>query len=364
MKAQNQAEIKRKNKELLLKLIITRAPISRVELAHETGLTKMAVGNLVAELIEDGIVTETGHYGEGPGRKMVCLGLQPRARLFIGLYISRNHLTCFAGDLSGNIFDKQRIRLCNETNETLASKAISMVDTVISTVEREKVLAIGISSIGPLDYQTGIILNPPHFFHVSNLPLGELLHHAFSLPVFMGNDMDAAALAEWYFGDAKSMRDFIYVGVTNGIGAGIVSGAKLLRGERGFSGEIGHVTVDFNGPPCSCGNCGCLEYYAAFPEDFAARPAEDRQTIWEKSYPYLAAGLTTLVNLLDPACIFVGHETALCGENAAAQLEQAIAGRYISAELKKIPVRLSAFGDSSPLIGAIALCVEHIGILL
>lgn len=364
MNAQNQAELKRKNKERLLKLIITRAPISRVDLAHETGLTKMAVGNLIAELIEDGIVTESGRYGDGLGRKKVCLELQPRSRLLIGLYISRSHLTCFIGDLSGDIFEKRRICLQDETNETLVGKAVSLVDDVIQKVAHDSVLAIGISCIGPLDDRTGTILNPPHFFHVANLPLGTVLRDTYSLPVFMGNDMDASALAEQYFGHAKSMRDFIYVGVTNGIGAGVVADGKLLRGERGFSGEIGHVTVDMNGPQCSCGNRGCLEHYAAFPDDFATRTENERQTIWDACYPYLAVGLTTLINLFDPTCIFIGHETALCGHPAAALLESEIAGKYISASHKQIPVRISAFGESAPLIGAIALCVEQIGELL
>lgn len=364
MKAQNQAEIKRQNKETLLKLIITRAPISRVDLARETGLTKMAVGNLIAELIEDGIVTESGRYGDGLGRKKVCLELQPLARLLIGLHISRNDLTCFIGDLSGDIFDKRQIRLQDETNETLADKAVSLVDDVIQSVTRDSILAIGISCIGPLDYQTGMILNPPHFFHIANLPLGHILQDAFSLPVFVGNDMDASALAEQYFGHAKSLRDFIYVGITNGIGAGVVSDGKLLCGEQGFSGEIGHVTVDINGPLCSCGNRGCLEHYAAFPDDFSVRTATERQTIWESSCPYLAAGLTTLINLFDPSCIFIGHEAALCGDQAAAQLELKISGKYISAAHKRIPVRMSAFGESAPMSGAIALCVEHIGELL
>ena len=364
MKAQNQAELKRENKERLLKLIITRAPISRVELAHETGLTKMTVSNLIAELIADGIVTESGRYGDGPGRKKVCLGLQRRARLFVGMYISRTHLTCFLGDLSGSVFEKQCIRLQNETNQTLADKAISAVGAILQPADRNTVLAIGISCIGPLEYRTGTILNPPHFFRVADLSLGEILRDTYSLPVLMGNDMDASALAEQYFGHAKSIRDFIYVGVSNGVGAGVVTEGKLLRGERGFSGEIGHVTVDINGPQCSCGNRGCLEQYAAFPDDFAARTQKERQTIWKSSYPYLAAGITTLINLFDTSCIFIGHETALCGRQAAAQLEQEIAGKYISAAQKQIPVRVSAFGENAPLIGAIALCVEHIGELL
>lgn len=355
-------EIKYKNKELLLKLILTQSPISRIELAKRTGLTKMTVTNLIGELIAEGIVQEVGAAGSGPGRRMITLAVKPRSRLLIGVYLSRNHVRAVRGDLCGSILDSYKVRLSDETKESLLVKLLDAVAAMMPPrpAEKRKVMAIGLACIGPLDQEAGVLFNPPNFFGIKDLAVVEAVQAQYDIPVFLENDMNASALAEKYFGHAGLTSDFIYLGVSNGIGAGIVTGGRLYEGARGFSGEVGHITVDVDGRPCACGNTGCLELYASLPPEYPALPPAEQSRTLDRICPYLAAGIITMINLFDPTQIFLGHEIAHTGEEAAQKLSALIQGRYLSAAVKGVQILPSAFGPSAATSGAMALCIEHL----
>lgn len=349
MKAQNQVCAKENNRNLIIELLLKKAPISRIELSKITGLSKMTVTNIINELSDDGIIAEVGAENSLLGRKPVALAIKPKSKLFAGLYISRNCIHAVTGDLCGNIYDERKEKT-PASEEKLIKVIYSLLDEIIS----KKTLAIGISAIGPLDLKRRILLNPPNFSGIENVDIGKLLKDRYNLPVYMDKDMNAAAMAESLFGKAKAVSDFIYVGVSNGIGSAIVSESKLCRGESGFGGELGHTSVDINGKKCSCGNIGCLEMYASINKD-------GKNDI-EKICRYLSVGLVTLINLFDPSVIYLGHDIADYGDEAAALLESEISSRYISRKSKSIHVEISKFGRRAPIIGSIAAAVYgHIG---
>ena len=360
MKAQNQTEAKRKNKNNILKLILTGHPISRIELARETGLTKMTVTNLVGELIHEGIVAETGVTNTAAGRKPVQLGIVPGARQVLGIYISRDFISTFLGDFCGSVTLEERVPLKDETNETFLEKLFSQTERIFRAETTKNLCAVGISCIGPLDRKKGVILNPPNFYGIQNLEISKLLKNRYALPVFIDNDMNTSALAEHYFGRAKHKKHFIYLGVARGIGAGVVANGRLQAGERGYSAEIGHVTVDIHGIPCSCGNTGCLELYASFPAEWENMNAERQQEKLKEMCYYLSAGCVTLINLFDPQTIYLGHEIAKCADRAVPLLQKYIGDRYLGSQYKQITVEASAFQDNSPVYGAVALCAEQL----
>jgi predicted NBD/HSP70 family sugar kinase len=348
MKAQNQSEAKLNNRNLITELLIRKAPVSRIELSKITGLSKMTVTNIINELSEEGLIDEVGSENAALGRKPVALRIKPRSKIFLGVYISRNSVHAVAGDLCGRLVAEESIKTPGN-KEKLFEGVCELLDKIIKKVIKKKIFAIGVSSVGPLDYKKGVILNPPNFYGIENVEIVKLLEERYNLPVFFDKDTNASALAEWLFGKAKSVSDYIYVGVTNGIGAAIMSEDRLCRGAGGFGGEIGHVTVDLNGKKCSCGNIGCLEMYASIKQG--------EKTDLEKTCKYLASGLVTLINLFDPAVIYLGHDIALEGERAAKLLEKEVSERYISRRMKRISVEISAFGERSPVFGAFALAV-------
>lgn len=346
MKAQNQLVAKLNNKNIITELLIRKAPISRIELSKITGLSKMTVTNIINELTDEGIIKTLGAEESALGRKPIALTIKPHSKNFLGVYISRNHIHAVSGDISGILNEHKRIRTPKNPDEIMKS-IYSMLDELIKSTDN--IFGIGVSSIGPIDYKNGVILNPPNFNGIKNVRIKELLEKRYNLPVFLDKDTNASALAEWLFGKAKNVSDYVYIGVTKGIGAAIISEDTLYRGANGFGGEIGHITVDLNGRRCSCGNIGCLEMYASIDDD-------ENTDIKEKC-KYLAAGVIALINLFDPAVIYLGHDIAKYEDTAAVLLQNEINSKYLTSDIKKIKVEISAFGEKAPVYGAFALAV-------
>ncbi|MBI3913834.1 MAG: ROK family protein [Chloroflexi bacterium] len=137
-----------------------------------------------------------------------------------------------------------------------------------------RVQGIGVGAPGPLDPWRGVILQAPNLPGMDNFPLKARLEKEFGVPTLVGNDANLAALAEHRYGAGRGQSEMIYITISTGIGGGIITNNQLLLGARGFAGEVGHQTLDANGPRCSCGNVGCLEALAAGPAiERAARDA-------------------------------------------------------------------------------------------
>lgn len=351
MRAINQNKSKTSNRNLITRLIIINQPISRIRLSKLTGLTKMTVTNIVNELLEENIIEEGEPLKASEGRRPIGLRIKTASVQIIGIYIARSSLSVFKGDISGNIFKTLKKDWSAETNDSMSQKIIETVEEI----DPKGAVAISVSSIGPLDGKNKIILNPPNFYEVKNLPLGEILNKHFHLPIYLENDMKASALAEKYFGNAKKLENFIYLGISNGIGSGIIGHNKLFLGENGFSGEIGHTTVDADGPLCRCGNNGCLELYVSVPRSSEQITKERLHAICK----YLSIGCINLINLFNPSHIFLGHKTIKLGENFPKLLNESIENRYISRGYNNVEISFSRLGDKSPIYGAIALYIHH-----
>ena len=140
----------------------------------------------------------------------------------------------------------------------------SVVDSIRQVVsDFTCVQGIGLGAPGPLDPWNGIILQAPNLAGMINFPMKARLEKDFGVPAFIGNDANLAALGEHRYGAGRGTAHMIYMTISTGIGGGIIVDNKLFLGWRGFAGEVGHQTIDANGPICNCGNVGCLEVMAA-----------------------------------------------------------------------------------------------------
>ena len=162
--------------------------------------------------------------------------------------------------------------ICSVKKKTKKNKGIEYILEKICTsvvelfemmpIDIKEVSSIGLGVPGQLDLQKGIVLAAPNL-GFSNINLKNIIEEKFSIPVFMGNDVDVAAIGEAKFGAGLGFNNFVCIFVGTGVGSGIIINNRLLSGVTGTAGEIGHVTVDFNGRPCGCGANGCLEAYAS-----------------------------------------------------------------------------------------------------
>lgn len=348
MRADNQAKNKVKNKNLILKQIIMSGEISRIALSKYTGLTKMTVTNLVNELCSEGFICEKNEkINNRVGRNPVMLTAKGGKNI-IGIYLCRDYSEVFLGDICGNIYDIIRTPLLkHETKESINKKISESVD--ILRDRYGSIYGIGVSAIGPVDSISQTILNPPNFFGITNYDIGNFLCEKYAAPVYVDNDMNASAVAEKYWGNARQSTDFIYLGASNGIGAGIVIDGKLCQKA---SGEIGHVSVNINGKKCRCGNRGCLEMYASLGENYDGKNSKE-------ICRYIAAGCVTLINLFNPEAIYLGHRIHLLGENAPQVIKNYISDMYITRLNNDIKIEFSKFAQKAPVYGALAIFIER-----
>ena len=385
--------LKNKNRTLILKMVATRSPISRVEIANETGLTKMTVGNLVNELIEKGFISEADSSPEAvavPGRKPSMLCISHSSPCICGMLIKRGLCQVILADLSGAVISQTEREYHHSIDaDWLVATLMELYSSLTEGFPRE-ILAIGISSIGPLNTSTGTILKPPFFFDIENLPIASIISEKAGLPAYLINDANAGALAEKLYGSGKTVSDFAYLHIMNGIGAGFVLDNKLFGGHSGQSGEIGHTSINFSGPRCACGNVGCLELYANLEQMqrrirsmsayFPGSPlaAEPEAVTWsaivreagrrdplalaalEEFCDYISFALIDALNLLDLSTVIVGYDSPEGSCPVEKFLIDKLSRAVIAAPYRKLQILHSCFNGNAPLIGAIAAAAEQI----
>jgi len=127
----------------------------------------------------------------------------------------------------------------------------------------EQMAGIGIAAPGPLDYRTGVIFTPPNLAGWDHVPLRDIFTEHFHIPIYVENDAHTAGLGEYMFGAGRGANNIVYLTISTGIGGGVIINGKILEGANGTAGELGHMTIDWHGDRCNCGNIGCLENIAS-----------------------------------------------------------------------------------------------------
>ena len=324
-KGYNNELIKSKNRGQVFEYLVTNNGILRSELAEKCGLTKMTISYIVNEFIEKNIVVETVKSEEkGPGRKSTFLRLSPGAKKIIGLLIHRNYVSAVLCDCQLNVIRANTIRFTACDLEALLEKAFALTDEML---EGNEVLGIGIGSIGPVNAKQGIILNPPDFFGIKDVPIVQIFRERYGLPVYLDYHYNCAARTEKYFGRGKNYHNFIFLGI-NGLGISVVADGKILTGMTGISSELGHVTVDYHGKECSCGRRGCLGSYMHFGSE-----EETKETL-----KALCAALGGICDLLLPQAIIIRDELAYLEEEHLKWMERELNQKIMARDYQRIVV--------------------------
>ncbi|HEV2580709.1 MAG TPA: ROK family protein [Ktedonobacteraceae bacterium] len=151
--------------------------------------------------------------------------------------------------------------------DVMLPRVFALIDQALqeAQVTLDQVASIGISTPGPVNNRTGIVYEPPNLPGWIQLPLRDIFLQRYSLPIRVENDANTAALGEYLFGAGRGCQHMIYMTVSTGIGGGVIIDGKIVEGSIGTAGEIGHMSIDWHGPVCNCGNRGCLEYFASGP---------------------------------------------------------------------------------------------------
>lgn len=349
------------NQKAVLRLL-RREALSRAELARRLGLSRAAASVIADELLQVGMVIETAPQAAGVGRAPTPLTLSPDAGYAVGVYLNRGECRIGIVGMDGRILLQEQPEL--EGSRDAVEDLICAVQALLQKAALpQKTIGIGISAPGPLDGERGLILDPPRFEQWQNADLHRL-HHALHLPVYLENNASSLARYHQNRPEAGGSENFLLLLVNSGIGSGVVLGGKLLKGAGFFTSELGHISIDLHGRPCPCGNCGCLETYAAIPRLLEGTPFESWQQVMDalphreaaalidREADYLAAGIVNLTNLVSLDTVLLAGDLQYQAERFTPVLEKAIHHRSIHREVLPIAVRPACPNPDVPLLSA------------
>ena len=231
---------------------------------------------------------------------------------------------------------------------------------------------VGVCSPGPLDHESGILYDPPNLTGWRNVPFAAMLSEQLGLSVQLEHDAKATALAEYHLGAGRGARSMALIIVGTGIGAAIVLDGKLYRGQRNSAGEVGHVTVDLNGPICTCGSNGCVESYAGgpaimraytyatrIPVDSAAEVAEAAlrgdaiaQRVFQEAGRALGAAIATVAMLMDVDTFVLFGGVAKAGDLLFAPARAAVPKYSYKSVSKRVQIKACQLCDDAGVVGA------------
>ncbi len=355
------------NRRSVLHAVASGAAITRADLARLTGLTRPTISSLVEELAQEGLIVETGPGPSAGGKRPTLLAIDGAARQVIAIDVSSDVVVGGLSDLVGGPGVVES-RPGAATGDALVDEIVDLI-SVLAARATAPIVGVGVGTPG-LVHADGTILEAANLgWH--DRALGAELTERTGLPVWVANDADAAALAE--FAHLPEGRDGLaVVRIGAGIGAGLVLGGRPYRGSRAAAGEIGHLVVVPDGDPCSCGNAGCLETVASLRPVLAAagfeftEPPADHATLIERDGDaadaaldlaalHLGSVLAHLIAIVDVADVVLSVEIAGVGEVLAERVQRVVTDRLLPTLTQDVRVRAATDADRVVLDGAHAL---------
>jgi len=356
-----------KNTTTLLHLLLKQDSISRVELSRITGLTKTTVSSIINQFISLGIIEEaplvlTGNVGKSP----VPLHIKTDAIYAIGVHIGRQKVRAILMDAKMNIIlRKEKLSYEGFGLKNVLEKLFIGIDEVVKDAEKLKVKvgAIGIGIPGPLDAQNGVVRHPPKFEEWKDVPLGKMVSERYKLPVWVENDANVGVLAEKWHGGGRNLKNFVYLLLNEGIGAGILIDNELYQGAYDYAGEAGHILFY---------NQRKFEYLEDISGlDVLIKQGKSRgldvnnvkdilnllqannkiaSSIVQDISVWIGVAVINIIHIIGPEAVFIGGKMAVLGDTLIQPIRE-IVTMYLFGD-QEVDVRLSEISEDAVAIGA------------
>lgn len=382
------------NSSLVLRMLKENELLSKTELSKITKLTLPSITSILAELESYNLINTLGQTPIKRGRFPIMYQLNFNAFYIIGITIHSDSINIVIINLNGQVINNLTEPLPHNIDSDHVLEVVGLlVEDVIkkSTIEKHKILGVGVGMHGIVDPVNGIAIYPPHLGW-RDIPISEILEKKLNLPVLVESDCNVLALAERWFGKGRNLNSFIVMNVDYGIGTGIMISGKLFHGADYGGGQIGHISVIEDGPKCSCGNYGCLETLASksailnevrkkLNQGFDSQLVElsnnqsdsitlehifraatngdelSKQALKEAGH-FLGIGISTLVNLFNPQKIIITGEVFIGNEFIIQSLEDAVNQRSLYTNTRNLEITTSNLGGFSGAIGASTLWID------
>lgn len=306
----------------------------------------------------------------------------------IAVDLGGTNLRCSVVDRTGKLLVEARQPTgAQDGPDRVIARIARMIESVASQANLDSNVAVGVAAPGPLDTKAGIVRYTPNLENWHDVPLRDELEKMTGHEVVLGNDVNAAALGEFYFGAASDVQNMVLVALGTGFGGGVIAEGRLIDGPRGLGGELGHTTVMMNGPRCTCGSTGCVEALCsgwaierdgqqiarsgrsekilelAGDGEITARTvsraakAGDQAAIrvYERAGTALGVALASFVNIFSPEMIVIGGGLSRAGDILLEPAKRALRSNAMPDLLELVDIRTSALGTKTGTYGAAAL---------
>lgn len=373
--------LRNNNVNQILRILSREGDCARNKLVKQLGLSKMTVSNLVNLLIGLGYIEE---YRVENKMNINVAGPKP-----MFLRIRENRIITIGITLQGDVVEGELIDIATGSiPHTKVSMMRSFrnldiptsIKTIIHTILikhiniRKRIIGVGIAYNGLVDAEQGILYTTNAHNELSEVKIKRQIEKQFALPTYVCSDVQAAAFAEVLFGQSKRKSSFLFIGFGRQIKSAFVEDNMMHFGYSGLCGELGHVSVRYDGPVCECGNRGCFHMYASTPvllqksgkdsvsELIQAIHERDPQTIRTvESYIQITATMiVNLLNILDSECIILGYDAKVLPNYIVKEIERLVNEKCIQKKNRYIRLVTATFGYEGILLGAGVLPIHQI----
>ena len=378
----------------LLSTIFWSAGVSRHVLAERLDYSKSKANALVAALLDEGLLDEVGLQDSSGGRRAETLQLSASLGVLIGANLGATsmQLAILKPDLTVLARHTEAIDVRQGPGVVLARMRVLMRELLARcALAARQVIAVGIGVPGPVDFESGQLVNPPLMPDWGGFSIRDYLREDYAAPVFVDNDVNLMALGElWRL--QRSLQNFLVIKIGTGIGCGIVCHGEVYRGANGSAGDVGHICVDRSGPLCHCGNRGCVEAMAGaqaisrMAVDAAnaghspmlagrllaqgALTAEDvaqasragdvaANAIIQRAGNLVGEMLASVVNFFNPSNVFIAGRIASMGPLFLASVRQSVYQRSLALSTRQLEIQYTPLADDAGLIGAGVLAMQE-----
>jgi glucokinase-like ROK family protein len=370
----------------------TPGGISRAEIARQMDLTRSAISSIIDDLKGMGLVDEIETGLTTGGRRPILLAINPRYGYIVGIDMGATHLGIILTDFSADVLEEIEYpfsvadgpKSCLTQTNGYLNELLSRVNLKISQIS-----AIGMNVPGPVVAVTGKASSPPIMPGWDGYPIRSHLEELWNVPVTIGNDAEFGALGEWAYGAGRGESNLVYIKVGTGVGAGLLLDGHIYRGTTGSAGEIGHITIQENGPLCTCGNHGCLEAMAGghaiarkareaieagrrtqlsaiSPDNIHAvdvAAAAQRgdliaQQIIADAGMYLGIAVANLVNLFNPSIVVIGGGVSQLGDMLLEPIRKTVLERSLNSAARIVRITSAVLGRRASSMGAVVQAIN------
>jgi glucokinase-like ROK family protein len=393
MKRADPSFMRQHNRLLVLNYVREHGPIARAAIARQTGLSRTTVSSIMDDLLREGFVREgeMQNATSAGGRRAILVNFNSSAGYIVGIDLGRSHFTMLLTDLAAELVAKRTGPFRTEKGPDVCLPLL--LDEVIGFlaeqgVELGQVVGVGVGIPGPMDSTLHKLYSPPRMPGWHGVDVERILRQRLGVPVYVENDANAGALGESRYGAGRGVADLAYVKIGTGIGAALVINGQIYRGSRGSAGEIGHVSIDENGPLCACGNRGCLEAVAGggaiVHEVRSLLAADGSSTIAGRLDPldlngvvqaalegdascraaiaqageHIGVALAGLVNLINPSLVLLDGGVVRAGELLLEPIRRAVEARSLAVASRYSRIAIGALNDNAIALGGVVTVID------